>query len=353
MMPRLRIRRPAVAPLRAHRALIVVALALTACGPTPPFELAVHEVPGDVVYGGQSTPAPSASAGSGPSALAPGAPPLIYGAPAPPPQATFASIPATTPAPVCPAAPVDAVPALQADPWASVPPVATAYLWRTDVAQSWYTLGGGPKLAFPATFTHTVANVSPADATTGAYTFDVATSAGGVTGLQKVTDSFEVIPPPEGTSDVQGVSTSQAAGLYLTAMQTLDPSDPRSRVTRFAPPILLMQFPGNELPTWNTAGTDTATGTTIQLAGAVLGHVSVDACGTVIDAWQVHATGSLVGPNQNLSLDLTYDVATQYGGIIVAEQDGIGGTELSGSAMQSVGSHDVSFIAVPPQRRAG
>jgi len=332
--------------------LLLTALLLTACGPTAPFALAVRAVPGDVAYGAQSQPAPSTASGAGVAAAPPpGAPPLIYGAPLQPaPVATFAPTPTATPAASCPTAAVDAVPAVTADPFATVPPVAASYVWHTDLAHSAYTIGGGPARPFPAHFTHTVGNVSAPDRTTGSYTFDVTTSAGGVTGLQQDTYSYQVIPPPNGTTDVQGVSTSQAAGLYLTAMQMQDSGVPTPRVAKFAPPILLMQFPGTDLPTWNTAGTDSASGTTIHLSAAVTGRATADACGTRVDAWQVHATGSLVGPNQDLSLDLTYDVATQFGGLIVAETTIVTGTEVSGAAMQSVDSRDVSSTSVVPRR---
>jgi hypothetical protein len=343
---RIRLRRAA----RPRLLLVAVAVSLTACGPTPPFELAVHAVPGDVAYGAQSTPSPSAAAGPGAAAPPPpGAPPLIYGAPAPPPATTFAPKPAATPAPTCATAPVDAVPALAADPSATVPPVPATYAWHE---QGTYTLGGGAPLPFPPQLTHTVANVSAPDAT-GGYTFDVTSSAGGLTGLQQVTSSYQVIPPPQGTTDVQGASTSTAAGLYLTGMVAKDNNLPTARAARFTPPILLMQFPGTDLPSWNTAGTDSATGTTIKLSAAVTKHVSVDACGTVVDAWEVTASGTLVGPDQNLTLNnLTYDVATQFGGLIVRESDDVSGTETSGAAMQSVTSSVTATTSVVPQRRA-
>ena len=331
-----------------HRlAVLLVALACAACGPTPPFELAVRAVPGDVAYGAQSTPAP-APAPPPPVALGPGVPPLLYGAPTPPaPATTFAPNPTATPAPACPTAPVGAVPALNADPAATVPPVAQTYLWHESGS---FQIGGGAREPFPPQFTHAVANVSAPDAT-GSYGFDVTTTAGGVSGLQKVTDSYQVIPPPQSTTQVQGVGTTAAAGMYLTAVTVQDSGLPTQRVERFAPPILLMPFPATDLPTWTTAGHDSVSQDTLTLSGAVTRHVAVDACGTVIDAWEVHATGSLVGPMQNLSLDLTYDVATQFGGLVVGEVTTVTGTELANGAMQNVTSSVTAATSVMPQRR--
>lgn len=347
----LRLRRHAPGT-RMRLALGLVALCVTACGPTPPFELAVRAVPGDVEYGAQRQPAPPPSAAPAPVAvLPPGAPPLIYGAPTPPPATTFAPSPTTTPNP-CPTAPLDAVPALGADASATVPPVAARYLWRE---KGTYQVGGGPALPFSPQLTHTVTNVSAVDPTTGAYTFDVVDSAGGLDGLQTVTYSYQVIPPPQGTTNVQGVSTSQAAGLYLTGVDVAQSPLPQPRVAKFAPPVQLVQFPTTGLPSWSSAGSDSESQDTISLNGAVTAHVTVDACGTLVDAWEVHATGSLVGPNQDLSLDLTYDVATQFGGLIVGEKTSITGTEVvgSGGPAQSVTSSVTATISQVPSRRSG
>jgi hypothetical protein len=194
-----------------------------------------------------------------------------------------------------------------------------------------------------------VGNVTAPDAA-GSYTFGVTTSSGGLTGLQEVTYSYQVVPPPGGTN-VQGVSTSQAAGLYLAGMDVKQSGLATARVARFAPPLLLMQFPGTDLPTWSTTATDTASHDTITLSAAVTRHVAVDACGTVVDAWEVHATGSLVGPNQKLTFkDMTYDVATQFGGLIVAEHTEVTGTELSGGSMQEVTSSVTATTSVVPRR---
>lgn len=340
------------APARTRILLGLLALGLTACGPTPPFELAVHAVPGDVAYGAQSQPTPQATPPSPPAPLPPGAPPLIYGAPAPTPATTFAPIATATPGPACPAAPLDAVPALAADASATVPPVAARHLWRE---KGTYQLGGGPVLPFSPQLTHSVANVSAADPTNGAYTFDVTDSAGGLDGLQTVTYSYQVVPPPQGVTNVQGASTAQAAGLYLTGIDVQQSPLPRPRVAKFAPPVLLLQFPASGLPTWSAAGSDSESQDTITLSGGVTGHVAVDACGTLIDAWEAHVTGNLAGPNQNLALDLTYDVATQFGGLIVGEKTSITGTEVigSGGPAQNVASSVEATISQVPARRAG
>ena len=330
-------------------ALLLTALSLSACGPSAPFEAAVRAYPADVAYGSQTKPSDSPAPPTTPLELPPGTPPLVYGAPAPAHPPTFA--PAATAAPTpqqCPQAAVDAVAELPAEQAATVPPAAATYAWHENGTSQ---VGSGAALQFPPKLTHTVGNVSVPDAA-GSFTFDVTTSSGGLNGLQRVVTSYQVVPTPPTGSNLQGVSTSQAAGLYLTAMVSSDPTSPQSRLTRFAPPLLLLQFPAGDLPSWTTAGTDSGSGDTMTLSAAVTGHRQVDACGKLVDTWEVHATGSLSGPDQQLSLDLTYDVATQYGGIIVREKDSITGTQLSGQSMVPVTSRVEATTSVLPQRRA-
>jgi hypothetical protein len=330
-------------------ALLLTALSLSACGPSAPFEAAVRAYPADVAYGSQTKPTETpAPATTPPLELPPGTPPLVYGAPAPAHPPTFAPVATATPTPPqCPQAAVDAVAELPADQAATVPPAEATYAWHQSGTSQ---VGGGAPSQFPPKLTHTVGNVSPRDA--GSYTFDVTTTSGGLNGLQRVVNSYQVVPTPPTGSNLQGVSTSQAAGLYLTAMVTSDPTSPQSRLTRFAPPLLLLQFPAGDLPSWTTAGTDSGSGDTMTLSAAVTGHHQVDACGKLVDAWEVHATGSLSGPDQQLSLDLTYDVATQYGGIIIREKDSITGTQLSGQSMVAVASRVEATTSVLAQRRA-
>jgi hypothetical protein len=327
-------------------ALLGALLTLSACGPSAPFEVAIRSYASDVAYGSQSTATPEPAQVAVPVELPPGAPPLIFGAPAPPPP-TAAPKPTATPAPDCPAAGVGAVAELPAEPFATVPPPPGVYAWHE---QGSFRQGGGPALQFAPKLAHTVANASAPDAT-GSYTFDVTTSSGGLNGLQRVTTSYQVVPPPPTGSNVVGVSTTQAAGIYVTAMVMTDSSSPNARLAHFAPPLLILQFPASELPAWTTQGTDSGSGDTLQLSAAVTGHARVDACGKIVDAWEVHATGSLTGPDQTLSLDLTYDVATQYGGLVVREKDSISGTQVSASAgMVPVASSVEATTSVVPRR---
>ncbi|HEV7679634.1 MAG TPA: hypothetical protein VGQ42_13800 [Candidatus Dormibacteraeota bacterium] len=334
---------------RPARALTMLGalLTLSACGPSAPFEVAVRSYAGDVAYGAQSAPAPAPAQAPLPVELPPGAPPLIYGAPAPPPQPTATPPrPSGTALPDCPTAPAGAAANLPAEPFATTPPSPGSYAWRQAGT---FRQGTGTAQAFLPKLAHTVGNVSAPDAT-GSYSFDVTTSSGGLNGLQRVTTSYQVVPPSPAGSNVLGVPATQAAGIYVTAMVMADSSSPNTRLARFAPPLLILQFPASEQPAWSTKGTDSGSGDTLQLSAAVTGHARVDACGTVIDAWEVHATGSLTGPDQTLSLDLTYDVATQYGGLIVREKDSIGGTQLSGGSMVPVASSVEATASAVPRR---
>jgi hypothetical protein len=79
----------------------------------------------------------------------------------------------------------------------------------------------------------------------------------------------------------------------------------------------------------------------------VVGRDHVDACGTVLDAWTVSVTGTIASASTttNLAITATYHVATQFGGIIVADDVQLNGTDHGTSAAY----HDASVISTRPQ----
>jgi hypothetical protein len=85
----------------------------------------------------------------------------------------------------------------------------------------------------------------------------------------------------------------------------------------------------NTTGSWTDTQADAEHGTSITIQGADLGKVRVNACGTPVDAWEVQATITIVSrevwgvaptpAKTELTLSVTYAVATGLGGMIVAE----------------------------------
>ena len=73
------------------------------------------------------------------------------------------------------------------------------------------------------------------------------------------------------------------------------------------------------VPDWTSQGTDDLTQTTENISATLIGHERVQACGRLVDAWRVQATGTPDSPTQQINLTLDYAIATEYGGIPVRD----------------------------------
>jgi hypothetical protein len=173
----------------------------------------------------------------------------------------------------------------------------------------------------PTSGTREIANVS-AFQSDGSYTYDVIETYNQL----KTTTTFDVIPNATGAGSLPGApSQANNAGIYLRQIQTTR-LDGQGGTDNFAPTpeVLLMQFPAQSNTTFQGSGTDGTNTTTMKVdSGTVQNRVRVNACGTVLDSWQVEVVGRIVnargGPNSVRNFDITFDSVTQYGGFNVSE----------------------------------
>jgi hypothetical protein len=325
-------------------AAALLALTLAGCGPAAPLELAVREFPTSVRYGQPSssaTPAPTPPA----PAPAPGLtvpPPVLL----PPPAPSLITV-LLTPAPTCrTAGPLDAA-AQPATDTATLSPAQTSYQWRVSGS---YT-NGGTTVQFPTAATVNVSNDTPVSSN-GEYSFDVTDTAGGLGGTQSVTTTYQVVPEPQG-GEVGGVSTTQASGIYITRVATSEPSTGAQVVFTPSPPILYLPFPATSTqPSWTVDSANSGTsggsaGTVEQLTATIVGRGRVDACGTILDSWKVHATGTITSASQSLNVDETYYVGTEYGGIPLEQSVTYTGTN-GGATITSTSTQTMSVIPLNP-----
>jgi hypothetical protein len=175
----------------------------------------------------------------------------------------------------------------------------------------------------PLTGTREIGNVSALQSD-GSYSYDVVEKYNQL----KTTTTFHVLPNASGSIVLPGAppaSQANNAGIYLRQIQTTR-LDGTGGTDSFAPTpeVLLMQFPADNNVAFQGGGTDGATTTAMKVdSGTDQKHVRVNACGTVLDSWQVEIVGRIVnargGPNGVRNFDITFDSATQYGGFNVSE----------------------------------
>lgn len=338
-----------------HRRLLLLALlagGLSACGPTLPADVGLKQA-GAPIFFSQPTPVPPPPA-SPPVALNP-----IANFPAPleePPQFTgFNPVPVAPvpPGNPCPSAAPGALIARQATPAPSDPPAPTLspYPFRYSGSK---TLDPGKPDAqitpLPASGTRRVSN-------SGSTTVFPSAPGGGITGQQftvteefngtRTVDEYLVIPQgAAGSGAAQETGQQPGAGLYLQQMTTSNLDGSNTSTFTPDPPVELMPFPANTNigATFQSAGTDPQLqgGETMVLppkpGSAIDGDAHVDACGTLLDAWQVTLNGFLAntllasqpaacmaGAQGNTGspgctpFTLVLDIGTEYGALSLSD----------------------------------
>lgn len=129
--------------------------------------------------------------------------------------------------------------------------------------------------------------------------------------------------------------TSRSLRVTPTAIQLLEQVTEVGGTTitfRPTPPITLVGLGGGEGTSWNSAGIDTATGTSMVVQGVIEKRENVDLCGKVYDTYVVRSTERVTNIADQYTSQTndaagaedgqpnTYWVATQYGGLFIQEE---------------------------------
>ncbi len=296
--------------LRLGMAFLAAMIALTACsGPKVALEIGSKSVSVNVDFGKPPEP------------LAP--PP----AQAPPPAFTLQPVdggivivPAPEPTRPPPPPPTEACPS--ASPF-SVPKEATNYVDSPAPNGSYpfratgQLKRGNSTSIYPGTINR---RISGARANSdGTLQFDVTEIVFGITTVTTyTTDTSQVALKKVVRTEGGVISTFEP----IPAVKIL-PLPPQS-----SDPI------GQPVYTWRSAGTDPRSGKSLSVEGTVRPRERVDACGQFVDSWVADTSQRSVGPLEDLTIIARTNIATQYGGMIVADQIRTTGT-LGGAAYES------------------
>lgn len=297
-----------------RRAAAVTALLLvSACGgPQRPVDISFKEVPSDVVLGSHATPSPA----SGPTSAPPSAPPPPSVVALPPPTFDVGPEPPprviAPPPPACGTANPLQPPASEAPPSVTAPPTQAAYVFRNVGT---YAISGADarKGTFPATSLRTVGNVVRASETR--FTFDVSELLGDVT----TTTTYDVV-------QAAVLPAAMPAGIYLKQVKSV--RGPSSSTFAPSPELELAAFPLVRGASITSSGLDPQSATSMRFTSTVTGKARVDACGTPLDSWVLELKdGKLLNPTQNLDFSATYNLGTEYGGILLRERTAFAGMD--------------------------
>ena len=316
-----------------NRRLALAALLLvTACGgPDRPLDLGFKEVPSDVILGAQTSPTPMPGPSAGPVSVVPLPPPPSVVTLPPPPFEVPQGGPERPPpspmpsAPSCP--PVDPLeaPAVEAPTSIAKPPVAAAYVFN-NVGTFSVSGADARKGTFPERTLRVVDKIAPGE---GRFSYDVSERIGDTT----TTTRYEVV-------------TNAAAenGLFITRM-TYRRTDGQVAEFTPTPAVKLAALPLVRGAQSEQRAVDPVTQTAMTFVSTVEGKARVNACGEPLDTWTVHLTqGRLVSPNQDLEFDSTYQVGTQFGGLVVQDAIAFKGTDGPNGVQRS---NRATIAAVP------
>ena len=281
-----------------RRAIVAIALSLVAggCGPKPGLEVGLKDYSTDILFGSPveaepiPVPLPTQSLDAGVPSLIVSPPPLIAGPGTPPPRPPRVV--------ACPDPPVDAV-AKPAAARISAAPATGTYQYR----QSGTFVAESRQVPYPPQSDRVVTNVT--------------------SNQDGTLDTFDVVIKDQMTQTttykLRGGVTDLFNGLYITKIVT-DVGDGSPRV--FAPVDLglrIIALPAAKNVAWQSSATDPQGRTNFNVNGTIKGTQQVNACGTLLQGWEVSLTGTITGPNKNVTLTATYVVAPQMGGVIIAD----------------------------------
>ena len=320
--------------VQVSSALILV----TGCaGPGKPLDLGFKEVPSDVVLGAQTSPTPSVVTTTGPVPVVLVPPPSVVSLP-PPPYALpphGRAEPPPPPLPTPPACPADdplAAPRIEAPPSIAKPPLQAAYLFDNDGS---FAVSGADarRGSFPARTLRIFNHIQKLSA--GTFSYDVSELIGDTT----TTTTYTVV--------TDASLPGQSNALFLTRM-VYRRTDGTTATFTPTPQPQLAALPLVRGATVDQRAVDPQTQTAMSFTSTVEGKARVFACGEPLDTWTIHLTkGSLVSPSQNLQFDSTYQLGTQFGGIVVRDVVAFTGTDGSAGVQRSNRATIASAPRVP------
>jgi hypothetical protein len=239
------------------------------------------------------------------------------------------------------AAPSTPAPSTSADSCPEVDPLAVADYGASSavdsmpVAKSYTELvtgavtAGSQTVTLPTTATWSIGNV--VSDWTGGFTYTQSVVSGDST-----TASTYRIVPSANTAPTQLTGATVEPGIYLASIGGV--GVPAFRAPD--PGLELLSFP--VIPNHTLSATATYGTRTISYTATVQGLDTINACGTPVAAWVVQLTDGTIsdtaisGADGTQHFTATYDIGTQYGGIILASATQVTGTDAGTPVSRSL-----------------
>jgi hypothetical protein len=305
-------------------AVLTVTALLAGCGTAPRPSVGMKEYSGDVVYGDNALPPPPTSPPA--AEPVPGFPGFIV---PPVPRQLPPGLQAVTPEPST----------TTTRTRGTAPPLACAEDDPLAVPheEALITVPGPPR---SATLPYRQTGTKTAGGRTTAVLSQAAHAIDGQTTLAAGTFRFNVSVTEAAMSTVTTYQVDQRGaqdGIGIVQIRTKD----QVATDAFTPaaPITILPLPPVLGRTFTGTGADPIHQTGMTVYGKVIGKTRVNACGVPIEAWKVAVgtdpqTGQpsrIVSPTGTTTITGTYAVATQFGGLVVADDLTLEGSDAGGA----------------------
>lgn len=238
----------------------------------------------------------------------------------------------------CPPAAEGAFPAQAATFGVSAPPRPGRYRWKETVVEP---LGNGQNAKTVSFVEHDITNVSPVTVTPNLPPPVSGNLTGSPTAPVRTFTYDEVIHNLDGSTttttyqvkenQVQFNNTAQVGtdiqegppDRGLSLLKVVQHSADGKTISAFAPesPVLLLPLDVVSPLQFQSTGVG-ADGSSLTVNGNIVGRARVDACGTIVDGWEVQSQqvfSSTTPGDQPVPVDDTYYVGTQIGGLLTFE----------------------------------
>jgi hypothetical protein len=237
-----------------------------------------------------------------------------------------ANPPAIPKAPGCPTADPDSKPEQPATVFVTKPPEAGTY---TTHLSGFVEIGTAqpirlqlpPRGLFEIRDTKESTTEDPVNGFTEVITYDVFTPSldGGTTASYRVT--YSPATTVGTVTQAAGVEKAAAGEMVLTRLQVK--SAGADLDFRPDPPVTIISFRSGQGTTWNSAGIDRASGTSMVVSGSVSRRINVDVCGNWYDTYEIISNEHIVNLETGFRSDTdaqdpnVYRVATNLGGLFI------------------------------------
>lgn len=140
-------------------------------------------------------------------------------------------------------------------------------------------------------------------------------------GIVEKTD-YQIVTSSNAPSEAEGyVPAGTLSGVYIAGQSVGSIGGPATSEVTWNPPIQILKLPAGVGETWAVSSSDQKTGQSETYTAKIAAVAQVNACGALVQGYQVTMSGQLISPGQPFPLAFaeTDLIAPQFGALVLAD----------------------------------